>query len=92
MPEQSLSLFCIYVVNNNKIKHLDIIPEVYKIKPAIVSKQVFPAAFKLLDDSKSDIKAAANKLIKVLYGAVGKSLLESVPQGKVERVTEAIKE
>ena len=70
---------------------LDIIPEVYKAKPALIIKHVYPAAFKLLDDTKNEMKSAVNKLIQTLYGCAGSSLLEAVPQNKIQRVLETVK-
>jgi len=74
------------------IQHLcDILPDVYKQKPVLIQKHVFPGVFKLLDDSKIEVKLAVNKLLQALYGLLGKELLDSVPQHKIPRILEAVK-
>jgi len=74
------------------ILHLcDILPEVQKQKPVFIPKYVLPALIKLLEDTKIEMKTAVNKLIQTLYGLIGSSLLESVPQAKVPRILEAVK-
>ncbi len=55
-------------------------------------KHVYPVTFKLLDDTKVDVKTAVNKLIQTLYGLANHGFLEEVPPGKLPRVMEAVKE
>eukprot|EP00826_Nyctotherus_ovalis_P065707 TRINITY_DN9663_c0_g4_i1.p1 TRINITY_DN9663_c0_g4~~TRINITY_DN9663_c0_g4_i1.p1 ORF type:complete len:244 (+),score=55.97 TRINITY_DN9663_c0_g4_i1:206-937(+) len=74
------------------IQHLcDILPDVHKQKPGLIAKHVFAGAYKMLDDSKVEVKLAVNKLLQTLYGLVGKELLDSAPQHKIPRILEAVK-
>lgn len=74
------------------IQHLgDILPDVHKQKPILIQKHVLPEVFKLLDDSKIEVKLAVNKLIQTLYDLLGKELLDSTPQQKLPRILEAVK-
>ena len=73
------------------INLLDILPEIHKVKPVLVTKYVYQAALKLLDDSKADMKGAVNKLIQVLHKLTGSAFIEAVPPPKLERVLSIIK-
>ena len=61
------------------------------MKPGLILKHVYPAAFKLLDDTKVEMKSAVNKLIQTLYGLMGAALIEAAPQAKIPRILEAVK-
>ncbi len=63
----------------------------HKQRPGIIAKHVLPATFKLLDDGKTEMKVAVNKLVQTLYGLVGKELIDAAPPGKVSRILEAVK-
>ena len=74
------------------IQHLcDILPDIHRQRPSMIARHVYPGTFKLLDDSKMEMKSAVNKLIQTLYGLTGKDLIESAPQNKVPRILEAIR-
>ncbi len=57
----------------------------------MITKYVYPAAFKLLDENKADIKAAVIKLIQALHKLVGPSFLDAIPPTKIDRVLEILK-
>jgi len=69
---------------------LEILPEVNKVRPALVTKNLSQFALKLLDDTKAETKGAATKLIKALYKELGESFLGTIPAGKLGKVREII--
>lgn len=70
---------------------VEILPEVYKEKPSLITKYVYPAAFKLLEDSKTDMKGAVSKLIQILHKLHGSIFIGEIPKQKLEQVMEIIK-
>jgi hypothetical protein len=48
---------------------------------ALLSKQVQPLAYKLLDDNRGDVKAKTEKLLKKLYEVQGSALIDNCPAG-----------
>ena len=53
---------------------------------AQINKLVLPLTFKLLDDSRSEVKLKTEKLVKKLHFLVGHQLIDMCPQMKLARV------
>jgi len=45
-----------------------------------------PAAYKLLEDNKPEVKSRTEKLFKRLYSTLGQQIIDSCPQAKLQRV------
>ena len=74
------------------IQHLcEILPDVYKSKPQIISKYVVHAASLLLDESKMEIKTVVVRLIQILHNLMGEGFIELLPSSKIDKVNEYLK-
>lgn len=60
------------------------------MRPGIIAKYVNPAAMKLLDENKVELKNPVIRLVKTLHKLLGPSFMESVPKSKVDQVEEVI--
>lgn len=69
---------------------VDILPDVSKVKPGIITKYVNQAAIKLLDENKVELKNSVIRLIKTLHKSLGTTFMESVPKAKIDRIEEVI--
>jgi len=67
------------------------LPEINRVKPGLITKYVYQAAIKLLDDTKAEMKGAVTKLVQTCYKLSGTQFLEAVPAAKIEKVMGVLK-
>ena len=56
----------------------------------MLSKQLLPVAYKLLDDSRNEVKMKTEKLLKKLYFLLGQQVIEQCPSTKLQRVIDVV--
>ena len=54
--------------------------------PALMTKSVLPAAYKLMDETKSELRTSTDKLLRSLYEVVGSSLIEFAPSKHLQKI------
>lgn len=70
---------------------VDVLPEVSKSRPEVLSKHLYPVIGSLLDNAKGEVKQPTTKLVQTLYNLAGQDFLESVSAAQLERVMEIVK-
>lgn len=55
-----------------------------------INKLVLPLAYKMLDDTRSELKLKTEKLVKKLHFLVGNTVLDMCPQNKLQRVQDIV--
>jgi uncharacterized membrane protein YgcG len=58
--------------------------------PGQISKIVLPLTYKMLDDTRSEVKVKTEKLVKKLHFLVGSQVVDMCPQNKLQRVQDII--
>ena len=67
--------------------------QLYPIKPQLVVKHAVPAAFRLLEENRTDTRAGTVLLLRTLYAAMGDVLFEhamKIPPNTQQRLHELI--
>jgi len=67
-------------------------PSLYNKKPFLITKNVLPQLAKLVEETKSEIKTATNKLLQTLYSLMGRSLVDHVPSNKAQIILDIVNE
>lgn len=55
-----------------------------------INKMVLPLAYKMLDDTRTEMKQKTEKLVKKLHFLVGNQVVDMCPQNKLQRVQDII--
>lgn len=69
---------------------LQIVQKLKDSQPALITRVVVPAAKSLMSDSKPELKAQADRLLKSLYDLLGSELLNSLNQEQLPRLMEVL--
>lgn len=69
---------------------LELAPVLQNKRPILITKNIVPLTAKLVDDSRAEVKSATKVLLLTLYGILGKSLQEYVPNHKVQAILDVI--
>lgn len=54
----------------------------------LLHKSLLPQSFKMLDDTKPEVKQRSEKLIRKIFTIIGHQLLDACPKNKLQRVTD----
>ena len=63
----------------------------YAKKSTAVHKYVVPLAYRLMDDTKVEIRNSIQKLLSRLHDHMGSLLVEMAPSSKVQKVMDVLK-
>jgi hypothetical protein len=57
----------------------------------VIYKSFLPVLYRILDDTKPEMRHVANSLVKEVYEIIGPSLIEMAPGAKHKRILDIIK-
>mmetsp|Transcript_7255 Transcript_7255/g.6379 ORF Transcript_7255/g.6379 Transcript_7255/m.6379 type:complete len:126 (+) Transcript_7255:821-1198(+) len=57
---------------------------------SVLAKVVLPLCYKLLDETKIEVKTKNEKLIRTLYQVLGQQVVDVCPQNKLQRVCDIL--
>ena len=69
----------------------DLTVKMYATKSTAVHKYVVPLAYRLMDDTKVEIRNSIQKLLSILHDHMGSLLVEMAPSSKVQKVMDVLK-
>lgn len=58
--------------------------------PLTLQKLALPVVYKLLDDTRSEVKPKVEKLLKKMHFLLGQQVIDSCPNNKLQRVCEVV--
>ena len=54
----------------------------------IVHKSLLPQSFKILEDTKTEVRQRGEKLLRKIYSIIGQQVLDACPKNKQQKVTD----
>ena len=54
----------------------------------VITKSVMPLAFRIIDDTKMEVKQRGEKLLRKIFTIIGTPVLELCPKSKLQKVTD----
>lgn len=67
-----------------------ILPSVYEDAPVMLSDNVLPMVYNLLDDRSKFVKKKTEEIVLTLYGLIGSALIEFSPSSKLQMILNII--